>query len=445
MGLTALEIYKHLPKKNCGECGVATCLAFAMQLASLKTKLEKCPYVTEEAKQKLAESAEPPMRLVKFGVGENELTIGDETVLFRHEKTFNHPTVYTLSIDDSGSPEEIKKRVESANEYKIERVGQIINLNAIAIRSSSGDLQKFSDAVKLALENTKLPLILMSDKPEIMESGLKQSSEQKPLIHCAVADNFDAMLNLAKNYKCPLSISASNLDEIADMTQKAKTQGVSDVVIDFGGKDLKETFELLTATRRLALKKNYRPLGCPVITVLDKKDKMETFPEACIYTMKYSSIIVFDELDWATLLPLLTLRQNIYTDPQKPIQVKPGVYEIGKPDEKSPLFLTTNFSLTYFTVAGDIEKSKVPSWLLVADTDGLSVMTAFSADKFTPESITKLMEDTNVWSKATHNKIIIPGMVARMTIKLKEASKKEVLVGPKDSSGIPSYLRESWK
>jgi acetyl-CoA decarbonylase/synthase complex subunit gamma len=445
MPLTALEIYKHLPKKNCGECGVATCLAFAMQLASAKTELEKCPYVDEDAKAKLAESAEPPMRLVKFGVGDNELIIGDETVLFRHEKTFNHPTVFALSIDDGQSPEEIKKEVERANDFKIERVGQILSLNAVAIRNGSGDAQKFSDAVKLALDNTKLPLILMTGKPDAMEGALKLSSAQKPLIHGAVADNFDAMLNLAKTHKCPLAISASSLDELADMTQKAKAAGVNDLVIDFGGNGVKETLELLTSTRRLALKKNFRPLGYPVITVMDKKDKLETFTDASVYTMKYSSIIVFDELEWEVFLPLLTLRQSIYTDPQKPIQVKPGIYEIGKPDEKSPLLLTTNFSLTYFTVAGDIEKSKVPSWLLVADTDGLSVMTAFAADKFTPELIQKLMEDTDVWKKAPHNKIIIPGQVARMTVKLKELTNKEILVGPRDSSGIPTYLKDTWK
>ena len=187
MPLTALEIYKHLPKKNCGECGVATCLAFAMQLASAKTELEKCPYVDEGAKSKLAESAEPPMRLVKFGVGDNELTIGDETVLFRHEKTFNHPTVFALSVDDSQSPEDIKKEIGRANDFKIERVGQILSLNAVAIKNGSGDAQKFSDAVKLVLENTKLPLILMTGKPEAMEGALKLSSAQKPLIHGAVS------------------------------------------------------------------------------------------------------------------------------------------------------------------------------------------------------------------------------------------------------------------
>lgn len=445
MPLTALEIYKYLPKKNCGECGVPTCLAFAMQLASLKTQLEKCPYASEESKLKLAESAEPPIRLVKLGVGENEVAIGDETVLFRHDKTFNHPTVYALAINDTEPLEEIKKEVELANNCRIERVGQLLKLDALAIRCASNDRQKFSEVIKLVQENTKLSLILMSNKPEIMESGLKQSSAQKPLIYCAISDNFDAMLNLAKTYKCPLAVSASNLEELANLTQKAKAQGFNDLVIDFRAKDLKEALEILTTIRRLAIKKSFRALGYPVITILDREDELEAFSEASIYTMKYSSIIVFNKLDWATLLPLLTLRQNIFTDPQKPIQVKSGIYEIGKPNEHSPVFVTTNFSLTYFTVAGDIEKSKIPSWLLVADTEGLSVMTAFAADKFTPEMVAKLIEDTGIKGKVAHNKIIIPGMVARMTMKLKELTGREVLVGPRDSSGIPSYLREVGK
>ncbi len=445
MPLTALEIYKYLPKKNCGECGVPTCLAFAMQLASLKTQLEKCPYASEEAKLKLAESAEPPIRLVKFGIGENEVAIGDETVLFRHDKTFNHQTVYALAIDDSEPLEEVKKKVELANNFRIERVGQLLKLNALAIRCASNDIQKFSEVVKLAQENTKLPLILMSENFEIIAEALKQSSNSKPLIYSATPDNFDQMLELAKNYKCPLAISSPNLDELANLTQKAKAQGFNDLVLDFRAKDIKEALEILTTIRRLAIKKSFRPLGYPIMTVLDKKDKLEAFSEASIYTMKYSSIIVFNELDWAVLLPLLTLRQNIFTDPQKPIQVKSGIYEIGKPTEQSPLLVTTNFSLTYFTVAGDIEKSKIPSWLLVADTEGLSVMTAFAADKFTPEMVAKLIEDTNIKSKVAHNKIIIPGMVARMTMKLKELTGREVLVGPRDSSGIPSYLREVGK
>ncbi|MDI6856216.1 MAG: acetyl-CoA decarbonylase/synthase complex subunit gamma [Candidatus Thermoplasmatota archaeon] len=444
MPLTALEIYKHLPKKNCGECGVPTCLAFAMQLASLKTQLDKCPYVTEDAKLKLAEAAEPPIRLVKFGVGENELAIGDETVLFRHDKTFNHPTVYALAIDDTEPLEELKRKIELANNFRIERVGQLLKLDAVAIRNVSNDAKKFSEVTKLVQENTKLPLILMSNNSEAIEAGLKQSSVSKPLIYCATSDNFDAMLNLAKNYKCPLTISATNLDELVNLTQKAKGQ-VNDIVIDFGAKSLKEALETLTTIRRLAIKKSFRPLGYPVITILDTKDKFEAFSQASIYTMKYSSIVVFNELDWAMLLPLLALRQNIFTDPQKPIQVKPGIYEIGKPTANSPLLVTTNFSLTYFTVAGDTEKSKVPSWLLIVDTEGLSVMTAFAADKFTPELIAKTIESTGIKEKVAHNKIIIPGMVARMTIKLKELTGMEVLVGPRDSSGIPSYLKESWK
>ncbi|MEW6069415.1 MAG: acetyl-CoA decarbonylase/synthase complex subunit gamma [Candidatus Thermoplasmatota archaeon] len=445
MPLTALEIYKHLPKKNCGECGVPTCLAFAMQLASMKVQLDKCPYASEEAKSKLAESAEPPIRLVKLGVGENEVAIGDETVLFRHDKTFNHPTVYALAINDNEPLEELKHKIELANNFKIERVGQLLKLNALAIRAASNDAQKFSVIAKLALDNTELPLILMSSNPDIVESALKQCSTLKPLIYCAKSDNFDKMVELAKNYKCALAVSAPNLDELAELTQKAKAQGVNDLVIDFGAKDLKESLELLTTIRRLAIKKSFRPFGYPVITVLDTKDNLDAFSKACVYTMKYSSIIVFNELDWAMLLPLLTLRQNIFTDPQKPIQVKPGIYEIGKPTEQSPLLVTTNFSLTYFTVAGDIEKSKIPSWLLVADTEGLSVMTAFAADKFTPELVAKLIESTGIKEKVAHNKIIIPGMVARMTMKLKELTGREILVGPRDSSGIPSYLREVWK
>ncbi len=445
MPLTALEIYKQLPKKNCGECGVPTCLAFAMQLATLKASLEKCPYVSDESKQKLAESAEPPIRLVKFGIGETEIAIGDETVLFRHDKTFNHPTVYALAVNDTESLEALKAKIEQENKFKFERVGQMLKLDAVAIKSFSNDVGKFSEVVKIVQENTKLPLILMSEKPEIIEGGLKVSSAQKPLIYRANTNNFNAMLALAKNYKCPLTISAQNLDELAQLSEKAKAQGVKDLVLEIHSQQLGNSLEMLTVIRRAAIKKNFKPIGYPILTVITGKDKFETVAEASIYVMKYSSVIVFDNLDWDMLLPLFTIRQNIFTDPQKPIQVKSGIYEIGKPNEHSPLLLTTNFSLTYFTVAGDIEKSKLPSWLLVADTEGLSVMTAFAADKFTPEMVAKLIEDTGIKNKVAHNKLIIPGMVARMTMKLKELTSREILVGPRDSSGIPNYLKETWK
>lgn len=437
---TAIEIYKFLPKKNCGECGVPTCLAFSMLLANQKTELSKCPYVSEEAKRTLEESAAPPIRLVKIGVGDNVVEVGDETELFRHEKAFFHPTAYGLIINDSLSEKEFLSRLEEAEKTCFERVGQLLALNMVAVKNSSGDPERFVEAVKLAMKSS-LALVLMSFNPEAMGEALKICSNRKPLIYAANNQNFDEMCRLAKEHSCPLVIhEPSNLENLAEIAKKARDKGLEDIVLDFGSKPLKETHETLTMLRRLAIKKKFRPLGFPVILVAENDEY--AIEKAIIGTAKYASIILLDDVSKEFIVPLFTLRQNIYTDPRVPLQVKPELYPIGSPDENSPLLFTTNFSLTYFTVLSDIEKSKIPVWLQVVDTEGLSVLTAFAAGKLTPDSVVAALEKTNAKSKVKRNEIIIPGAVARMSGKLEEISGMKVVVGPRESSALPKFLRE---
>jgi len=440
MALTALDIYKKLPQTNCGKCGFPTCLAFAMQLANKKASIDACPDVSDEAKELLESSAAPPIKLVKVGSGDREIEMGDEVVMHRHEKTFYHPVAYALMVDDD-SPD-IESKVQAAGEMKFERVGQEMQLDMIAIRSKSDDPAKFSSAVSAVKGKTSVPLVLVSQNPAVIEEGLKACGSDRPLIHAATKDNFEKMAELAKANNCPLAVlEDSGLEELAELSKKVKEAGVEDIVLDLGKKPLGKLFQELTLIRRLAIKKLFRPLGYPVIMFAGGEGASEGL-EAAIGTMKYASIVVMKEADRAIMYPLLTLRQNIYTDPQKPIQVKPGIYELNGPAEDSPVLITTNFSLTYFTVAGDIETSKVPSYLLVADSEGLSVMTAFAADKFTADTATELIESCGIADKVNHKKIIIPGQVARMSGKLNENSGWEVVVGPRDSSGLPKYLRE---
>jgi len=440
MALTALDIYKKLPQTNCGKCGFPTCLAFAMQLANKKASIDACPDVSDEAKELLESSAAPPIKLVKVGSGDREIEMGDEVVMHRHEKTFYHPVAYALMVDDD-SPD-IESKVQAAEEMKFERVGQEMQLDMIAVRSKSDDPAKFSSAVSAVKGKTSVPLVLVSQNPAVIEEGLKVCGSDRPLIHAATKDNFEKMAELAKANNCPLAVlEDSGLEELAELSKKVKEAGVEDIVLDLGKKPLGKLFQELTLVRRLAIKKLFRPLGYPVIMFAGGEGASEGL-EAAIGTMKYASIVVMKEADRAIMYPLLTLRQNIYTDPQKPIQVKPGIYELNGPAEDSPVLITTNFSLTYFTVAGDIETSKVPSYLLVADSEGLSVMTAFAADKFTADTATELIESCGIADKVNHKKIIIPGQVARMSGKLNENSGWEVVVGPRDSSGLPKYLRE---
>ena len=440
MALTALDIYKKLPQTNCGKCGFPTCLAFAMQLANKKASIDDCPDVSDEAKELLESSAAPPIRLVKVGTGDNEIEMGDEVVLFRHEKTFYHPVAFALMVDDD-SPD-IESKVQPVEEMRFERVGQELKLDMIAIRSKSDDPAKFSSAVFTVKEKTSAPLMLISQNPAVIKEALKVCGSDRPIIHAATKDNYEKMAELAKSSDCPLAVLGdAGLEELAELSKKVKEAGVEDIVLDIGMKPLGKMLQELTLIRRFAIKKLFRPLGYPIIMFTQGEGLSEGL-EVALGTMKYASIVVMKETDRSFVYPLLTLRQNIYTDPQKPIQVQPGIYDLNGPDETSPVMITTNFSLTYFTVAGDIETSRVPSYLLVADAEGLSVMTAFAADKFTADTCAELIESCGIDEKVNHKKIIIPGQVARMSGKLNENSGWEVLVGPRDSSGLPKYLRE---
>ena len=440
MAMTALEIYKHLPKKNCGECGVPTCLAFAMQLSSLKSQVEKCPYVSQDAKQVLCASATPPIKPIRIGSGEMEIEIGDEVVMFRHEKTFYHPTALSALVHDEMPQEEIWKRLAEFNCMSWERIGQVLKLDMVAVKSKTGEPETFESVVKTVCRKIKLPLILMSEDPDVIKAGIGAIPSSRPLLHCATESNWEAMVKIAKEHKCPIAVRGGSLERISDLAEKIKTTGFYDIVLDLGSTDSVKTLENLTIARRLAIRKNHRSLGYPALLVLGGDDYTDAL-QGALGIMKYASAIVFENAQAWKMLPLLTLRQNIFTDPQKPIQVKPGLYEIGKPCPDSPLYFTTNFSLTYFTVKSDIEKSKVPSYLLVVEAEGLSVLTAYAAGKLTAEGVLDHLQKFEVKSKVSHNRLIIPGMVARMSVKLRELTGMEIVVGPNDSSGIPPFVK----
>jgi acetyl-CoA decarbonylase/synthase complex subunit gamma len=411
-----------------------------MMLANKQAELTKCPYVTPEVVEQLESSALPPMRTVIIG----DLEIGGETELFRHEKKFVNETAYALIIEDDLDDHSVIERAKKLDAMKYERIGIVSGVDLIGVKSK-GDAQRFSDTVTLVNENSGLPLVLMSNDPEVVEAGLKVVSKAKPLIYAGSIDNCASMAKLAKQYACPLALYSDDIDELVSLSEVVKSEGVDDIVLDLnlGAKPLRQTLEWLTILRRLSVKKLFRPLGFPVMVNLDTGADVETQAiRAAIGTLKYASLILFSDLDPARLYPLTTLRTNIFTDPQALIQVNPGLYEIGKPNRNSPVIVTSNFSLTYFTVASDIEASKVPAHLLVVDTEGLSVMTAFAADKFTAEKIAQSLEEYKIGDKVDHRKLIIPGMIAMLKMKLEELTGWEVIVGVKDSSALPKYLKE---
>ena len=441
MALSGLDIYKLLPKTNCKECSFPTCLAFAMQIAAKKVELAKCPYVSEESKQALESASRPPIRLVTIGNGEGKLELGNETVMFRHEETFYHPTGLGFLIEDSLSAQEIDERIAKINKLKFERVGQQINVNLIAIKCASGKKETFVEVVKKVLAKSQLNLILMSEEAEIIKAAAETAKERRPLLYAATKDNVEAMAKIAKENSLPLAVYAEDLDELTELSQKITAQGVENLILDSGSKNLAQKINDLTQIRRLALKKTFRPLGYPTIAITTSSDAYQEVTEAASYIAKYASIVIMKGVQTWQVLPLLTVRQNIYTDPQKPLQVEPKIYEIGQVTDKSPVMVTTNFSLTYYTVEAEVEGSRVPSYIISSYAEGLSVLTAWAAEKFTAETIAKTLNECGIKDKVSHKEVIIPGYVAVLSGKLEEESGWKVKVGPKEASGIPSFLK----
>ncbi len=448
MALSGLQIYKLLPKTNCRDCGHPTCLAFAMKLAAKQVELDACPHVSEEAKEALSAASAPPIRLVKFGVGDQEFQVGNETVMFRHEKTFFHQPALALRVRDTEDAAAVAAKVEAVNNYCVERVGIDMTFNALAIENASGDAGKFAGVVRDVRAKTKLPFVLISENAGALEAAVAADGGHKPVLCAANLDNWEAMAALAKASGTPLvARSRDGLDELADLTKKLTDAGIADVVLDPGSRDLGGSLAQLTQLRRLALKKNFRALGYPIITFPGEVADTEEgeIVAAAQYIAKYAGIIVMDRFDPAVAYPLLTLRLNIYTDPQKPISVDPGIYEFNSPTADSPLLTTTNFSLTYFSVAGELDGGGMPAWLLICDAEGMSVLTAWAAGKFDAETIAKAVKTFGAADKVSHRKITLPGHVAVLSGELEEELPGwEIQVGPREAVDIPAYLK-AWQ
>jgi len=445
MAITGLEIFKLLPKTNCKKCGMPTCLAFAMQLAQKRAKLEDCPCVSEEAKQTLAAAAAPPIRLVKFGIAETQVQIGQETVLFRHDEKFHNPTVLAVTVSDKLTGDALNRRIEAVKSLQFDRVGIHVCVKAAAIVNESGSASSFAAAAESVKKAGGLALILVSDSPDAVKAALGKTADAVPLIGSATKETAEAMAKIAKENKCPLMAKAESVEALAELSEKIKACGVDDIVLNLDGPNLKDLLCGLSQIRVLSLKKVFRPLGYPTISFSTKGDANRQAVQAASLICKYSSVIVLDNTEPYVFLPLLTAVMNIFTDPQKPVQVEPKVYMVGEPNENSPLLFTTNFSLTYYTVESDVEASRVPSYILVVDTEGTSVLTAYSGDKLNEKTVADALTKHNMTSLVKHRKLIIPGYVAVMSGKLEDATNWEIMVGPRESSMLPKYLQEVWK
>lgn len=444
MPLTAMSVYKNLPRTNCGDCGFPTCMAFAMQVAAKQKAADECPHLSEEARAELLGAAAPPMKLIHIGPdGDAGIELGQETVMFRHEEKFHRPPAIAVRIPGSLTAREASAKAEQAGKAVFERVGQELRVRGVAVGVDGLDQDAAAERTAAVAETSGLPVIIMGSDPEPVEAATVRLSADNPLVYKATLDNADEFIRIAAENGCPLAVGAKDLEKMADLAQKAVDAGVENIILAFDGHRAPETVRNITTARRAALKKNFRPFGFPAMVDVSGEDQLEETILAATFVAKYAGIVLINSLDGAELMPILATVQNIYTDPQVPNTVEAKLYEIGDVDENSPVFFTTNFALTYFSVEGEIERSKVPAYICVVDTEGLGVLNAFAGDKISAEKVVKTLEEQKVAEKVTHRKLIIPGLLPSFRAEIEDTSPwKEVIIGPERANGIPAFLTE---
>ena len=445
MALTGIQIFKLLPKTNCKECGVPTCLAFAMNLASGKAELDACPYVSDEAREQLAEASAPPIRPVVIGKGVRKLTVGGETVQYRHEKTFYNQTALAALVGSDISDADLEAKLKLWNAFQFERVGYNLRPELIALKDANGDKDAFAAAAKKIAETSEFNLILMTEDADVMKAGVEACGAKRPLMYAATDANADAFGAIAKDNGLPLAIKADSVEGLVALSDKLTEMGLKDLVLDPGSREIKTCFQDQVAIRRSALKDLNRSVGFPTITFpceMASNLDMETLIGSMLVA-KYGGIVVFSDFASESLFPLLVERLNIFTDPQRPMTVTEGIYEIGSPDENSPVMVTTNFALTYFIVSGEIEGSRVPSWLMIKDSEGLSVLTAWAAGKFAGDDVGMFVKKSGIADKIKHQELVIPGYAAAIAGDVEEELPGwTITVGPREAAHIPGFLKD---
>lgn len=437
MALTGLQIYKLLPQTNCKECSFPTCLAFAMKLAAKQAELKACPYVSAESKAQLEAASQPPIRLITVSSDGRKVEAGNEIVMFRHEKTFYHPAGLFIRLRDDQPLGDISTLAKKIGEYEVEYVGLKLRLDGIALENTSNDEAKYLAALDAVRKATQIPLILISATAKTVEAALGKLGGAIPLIYGATEATLNDFAAVAKKFNAPLAVCSKDLVSLATIAEAAKAAGVNDLVLDPLTRGYADSLQTFTQIRRLAIKKNFRALGYPLIAFPG-----EDITLASQAIAKYAGFVVLDKFSEASVYPLLVLRQNLYTDPQKPIQVQPGLYEINSPKADAPVLATTNFSITYFSVANEVEGAGLPAWLLIVDAEGMSVLTAWAAGKFDADRIAKAVKTTGLADKISNKRLVLPGHVAVLLGEVEEQLQGwKVEVGPREAVDLPGFLK----
>ena len=445
--LTAMGIYKNLPRTNCKDCGFPTCMAFAMQVAAKQKALTDCPHLSDEAKDEFSDASAPPMKLVRIGAeGNGCVELGQETVMFRHEDKFHKAPAFAATVAASLSDDEAMARLEEINKAVFTRVGEELSVRLAAVDIEGLAPDAAAARVKALAEKSRVPFVIMGTDAAAMGAAVAAVADKKPLIYKANEQNADGFIKIAVDNKCPLAISADGLEKLADLAKAAKGKGVEEMILAFDGKQTAQTIRDITSARRAALKKNFRTFGFPAMVDVACDDANKETVLAATFVAKYAGIIIINGLGGAELIPIMTAVQNIYTDPQVPNTVEAGIHEVGAVDENSPVMFTTNFSLSYFCVEAEVERSKIPSYVCVIDTEGLGVLNAFAGDKLSAELVVKALGEQGIAEKVKHRRLIIPGLLPAFRAEIEETSEwNEVLIGPEAATGIPAFLAENWK
>jgi acetyl-CoA decarbonylase/synthase complex subunit gamma len=458
-----IDVYQLLPKTNCGQCGEQNCLAFATRVVSREAQVEECaPLLMKEydrARRQLQKMLRPAVKEVVVGVGQHAVRIGGKLVIYRHEFTYTNPTAIAIDVTDEMSEEELLGRVKKVEGFSFEFIGHPLKLDMIAVRSTTNEPEKFQAATKKVVENTKLPILLCSFNPQVIKAGLAVAAKSKPLLYAATKDNWKEMAELASRHACPLAVFApNNLKLLRSLTKTLLEYGIEDLVLDSGtflAEGLADTLSNFTMIRKSACKSGdeffcFPLMGVPMIAWTQKNGLHEDVARwkeaylAALLIVRFADIIIMHNINGWALLPLVILRQNIYTDPRKPMTVQAGLKAFGKPDDKSPVMFTTNFALTYYTVASDLESARIDAHLIVVDTGGIAVDSSVAGRRLTAEKVANALKASGIENKVKHRKLVIPGKAARLALEIEELSGWQVLVGPKDSSDIPKFLQEKW-
>jgi len=441
MPLIGLQIFKLLPNTNCRKCGYPTCLTFAMKLAAGKESLEKCPDASPEAKAALGAASAPPIRGVAIGRGERAVRVGEETVFFRHEKTFVRRPGLFQTLDPAAPAASRDALLDHWRGIRIERAGETFQVDGIAVVETEGAAQAAGDAA-LAATSRGFPVAILAATLASAAEVAERIKEHRPLLVPPAGAQPEGYAALAARLGIPLVVGAPDLASLADRARAAAAAGVADILLEPPGADPRSLHHSLTAIRRGALDRVHPGLAHPVFLRLGAGE----FEKGVLGITKFASLLTVADAGGEIWLPLWTLRQNIYTDPQKPLQMDPGLYAIGEPNDRSPLLVTSNFSLTYFIVSTEVEATGVACHLAVVDAEGLSVLTAWSAGKFSGDRLAKALRQMKAVERVSHRTVIIPGYVPVISGELEDALGDgwRVLVGPQEASDIAPFFRDVW-